>query len=81
MKVKTPKPSKTPTLDSLVEFQERQERIISDQTNFLEKRGWKYTCNTPGSYWMFERKMTDGRTLLVERSFALTLEARLCGEG
>ena len=26
---------------------------------YLERWGWKYTCNTPGSYWMWRRDFAE----------------------
>jgi alpha-amylase/alpha-mannosidase (GH57 family) len=43
----------------------------------LRKAGWRYTCATPGSYWLWEKKLEDGRTILVDESFAHTLQDQL----
>lgn len=45
-----------------------------EEEAFLRARGWKHTCSTPGSYWLWEREY-EGRVLLVERSTALSMEA------
>lgn len=46
----------------------------------LEKRGWKYHSSNPGSRWMFEKKLPDGRTVLVNRADALYIERWLTNE-
>lgn len=43
----------------------------------LRKAGWKYTSATPGCYWLWEKKLEDGRTILVDDSFAHTLQDHL----
>lgn len=39
----------------------------------LKSAGWHYTCQTPGSLWMWEKKMND-RTVLVDKSTAIAFE-------
>lgn len=31
----------------------------------LEKQGWKQTCETPGSYWMWEKTIKDKRYVVT----------------
>lgn len=40
---------------------------------FLRARGWKTTCNTPGSYWLWEKEV-DGASLIVGKELALSME-------
>ncbi len=40
----------------------------------LRTKGWEYTCDTPGSYWLWSRKLSDGRTLLVGRDTAISIQ-------
>lgn len=39
--------------------------------SLLRAAGWKHTSQTPGSRWMWEKTMPDGRTLLVSQETAL----------
>lgn len=48
--------------------------------NFLRQRGWKYTCETPGCYWMWERMLPDGRTILVDTQTAISMDSALSQE-
>lgn len=50
-----------------------------DQLNLKRKkilaaRGWKETCNTPGSVWLWEKKLDDGRVILM------TFDSAWCNE-
>jgi hypothetical protein len=40
----------------------------------LRKLGWEYKCDVPGSYWLWQKKLPDGRLVLVNQSMALSLE-------
>lgn len=33
------------------------------QHHYLEMHGWEYTCNTPGSYWLWRRDFTKEDTI------------------
>lgn len=46
---------------------------------FLRSRGWKHTSSTPGCYWLWEREW-KGKTLLVSRDLALSMEDQFEGE-
>lgn len=66
---------------TLLEFFKASEEIDQDaesmryrREELLRKRGWKYTCQTPGSRWMWEKSLPDGRTVLVNTSTALDFE-------
>lgn len=72
--------SKAPTLDAIAQFRYEREQLGFREHALLRKRGWNYVCNTPGSYWLWERKLEDGRTLLVDTQLALNMETLLCGE-
>ena len=39
----------------------------------LQGLGWAYTCNNPGSYWMFKRKLKTGEILMVNKEDAIRL--------
>lgn len=34
---------------------EAEHEITNRQQAYLERWGWKNTCNTPGSYWLWQR--------------------------
>lgn len=61
----------------LEEIQYKREALAADERRLLEKLGWKYTSNTPGCLWLFERTMPDGRVLLVDQSTAVWITERL----
>ena len=45
--------------------------------DYLRNMGWKHTCNTPGSYWLWEKKLGDGRIILVSADYALNMQDRM----
>lgn len=57
-----------PTLEELEALRLELQHV---ERQYLSVRGWKYTCNTLGSSWLWERKMPDGRTLLVNQATAM----------
>lgn len=44
---------------------------------YLRRTGWRDTSNTPGCFWLWERKLDDGRTVLVSQDMALRMAAWL----
>lgn len=44
---------------------------------WLRDKGWKHTSTTPGCFWLWERKLDDGRTVLVERAMAVKMQDEL----
>ena len=44
---------------------------------YLEKCGWKYTCETPGCFWLWQRALDDGRTVLTDRETAVRIAATM----
>jgi hypothetical protein len=44
------------------------------QKRYLTQHGWSYTCSTPGALWMWEKKLEDGRVMLLSASSALDLQ-------
>ena len=64
----------TTPLEVLDAMDRAQEDHESEQRNFLRSRGWTYTCQTPGSFWLHEKKMPDGRTILVDTEHAMSIE-------
>ena len=62
-------------------LQALREQLEHAEYRYLEQRGWKHTCQTPGSYWMWEKKLPDGRTAILHQDSALRFEAQLtCDE-
>jgi len=57
------------------DIDEAREQLNIDIGEFLRSRGWEYTCDTPGSLWLF-RKAVGGKTLLVDADTALHIEQR-----
>lgn len=41
---------------------------------YLLERGWNYTSQTPGCYWMWQKKLPDGRDALVDQQMALNVQ-------
>jgi hypothetical protein len=75
--------------EPLTEFEKEHNKIEDMRTDadfardrFLRRHGWQSVCNTPGSCWLWERKLRDGRTVLVsaELAFSMTENLYYCGE-
>lgn len=75
-----PSKSKTPLLDFFAAAEGRHQRIEEEVGQVLRKQGWTHTSSTPGCLWLWEKKLPDGRTVLVDRGTALLFERELCGE-
>ena len=56
------------------QLQQAKEVLEEVEKTYLEERGWQYTCKTPGSYWLWEKRLEDGRTVIAEKEFALRIE-------
>jgi hypothetical protein len=65
----------TPTYDQHVgpfdKIEAAEEQVKSSKEALLRRYGWKHTSSTPGCYWLWEKAMPDGRTLLVTTEIAL----------
>lgn len=48
--------------------------IGTKRDQFLRRQGWEYVCNTPGSYWLWQKQLPDGRVALVDRETAISFE-------
>ena len=57
-----------------------QERLNDRKDAYLRDRGWRQTSDNPGSYWLWSREF-NGRTYMVERDFAVTLQDRIDRDG
>lgn len=63
-----------PELGSTEDVTYEREQLEFKVDAFLRNRGWKSTSNTPGCYWLWERKLEDGRVALVNKELALSME-------
>ena len=50
-----------------------EQQIVSNRRALLQRNGWTETCQTPGSYWMWQKAMSDGRVLLVNEATAMRI--------
>jgi hypothetical protein len=41
---------------------------------YLRAAGWRYTCDLPGAYWLWEKTLPDGRRVFVGPDTALTIQ-------
>ena len=58
--------------------EDSQEELDTVLHNELRSRGWKYTCANPGSLWMWEKKLHDGRTcLVIDANVAADIQAAI----
>lgn len=73
-------PSKTPFLDAVAEISGQAEDVKHATFKLLRSRGWEYTSSTPGCFWMWQKTLPDGRTILTDDGTALLFEQDLCGE-
>ena len=61
-------------LTPLENLRYERECIEHKEREYLQKKGWNYTCNTPGSIWLYQIKLEDGRTILVSHSTAIHMQ-------
>lgn len=54
----------------------REERLRDDKDAYLRACGWEYTCDTPGSLWLWRRKY-KGKTILVNTDTAMLMQAHV----
>ena len=57
--------------DAVSDAKEALERA---ERKYLEKHGWRYTCNTPSCHWLWEKKLPDGRTVLTNTDTAISMQ-------
>lgn len=55
-------------------LEDRAERVQYDRERYLRECGWSYTCDTPGSLWLWRREY-QGKTLLVATDTAMHMQA------
>ncbi len=44
---------------------------------WLEACGWKTSCDVPGSFWLFQKKLKDRRTVMANASLAISIERNI----
>ena len=59
-------------LDRLEDLKEEARTLAH---KILERAGWTYVCDTPGSFWLWEQKI-KGKTYRVDESLALAMVIR-----
>lgn len=52
-----------------------QEQLEFESDNILRKCGWQFVCNTPGSLWLWQRDLGDGRMALVNKVTAIGMQS------
>jgi hypothetical protein len=52
-------------------------RLENARERFLKRRGWHPVCNVPGSFWVWQKELKDGRTALVPISLAVDMQRAL----
>lgn len=58
------------------EIEFTREQLDFGVDRWLRSRGWKSTCETPGSYWVW-LKQIDGHEYLVDRSHAVSIQRHM----
>ena len=54
--------------------------LANATSQWLRRHGWEYTCQTPGSMWLWQKKLPDGRVALVDESTAFSFEESLMSD-
>ena len=50
-----------------------REELAEAERKFLHAHGWEYTCRTPGSFWLWQKTLPDGRTILAAQTSAVNM--------
>lgn len=58
---------------SIGDIDQIRENLIAETRTYLRKKGWAYTCDTPGSFWLWSR-VYKGKTILVDEVHALSMQ-------
>lgn len=61
-------------MDKIREAHDEVDRVESD---YLRRRGWKYTSSNLCSIWLWEKQLPDGRLAIVNRDTALDFQERI----
>jgi hypothetical protein len=46
-------------------------------SRFLTARGWERTCQVPGSYWLWKRRLPNGSVYLLESDMAAKIQSAI----
>ena len=52
----------------------KKEQIDFEMDALLRKKGWESTSSTPGSLWLWQKTLKDGRTVLVNKNSAIHMQ-------
>jgi hypothetical protein len=63
--------------DRLEQMDDAEAELRQAQRRYLEHTGWKYTSSTPGSIWMWRKKLANGDTLLMFEKDAVHVQKHL----
>ncbi len=58
---------------NVAEIKAEMEQLDFAMEAHLRASGWKTTCKTPGSYWMWEKEV-GGQHFLVDRETAIRIQ-------
>ena len=78
MKVK--RLDKTELLTARAQAQTTVEDAYRECERIIVRRGWRHTCQTPGSVWLWTKKLKDGRIILCNLELAIDIEILETGE-
>ena len=53
-----------------------ESKLMSLKHRYLEEHGWKYTCKTPGAYWLWQ-KIHREDVIMCNMQMALVIEEAL----
>ena len=59
------------------EFKHRQELLTEAAEKYLRKTGWNHRCDNPGSYWLWEKDIGEGRVILTDTKTAMSIQESL----
>ena len=63
-------------VETYQDIQDLRFDLSTAEAHWLRRNGWKSTSSTPGCIWLWEKEW-QGKTLLVEQKFAVTLQAHM----
>lgn len=61
---------------SFNDLQQCKDELEAKEHRYLRENGWEYTCNTPGSFWLWKKRIGDVY-LLLEKNHAITMQRHL----
>ena len=66
-------------MTSYMKVDQARDDFENTEAKYLRERGWRYTSDNPACTWLWEKPLPDGRIVVVERSTAVSLQARADG--